>query len=87
MLNKIFQAAVLATLAAAAAGQLPRMVQSVRIAQLQLLKDSESKKWGRPFMLPVQNAKYTKPRSVRWLLNGLVRLLSDLAQEFVRFHA
>jgi hypothetical protein len=60
MLNKIIQTAIAATLAAAAAGQLPRLVQSIRVAQLQVLKDSESNKWGRPFLLPVRHARHTK---------------------------
>ncbi len=56
MLNRLIDAALIVVLAAVAAGQLPRLVQTVRIAELQLLKDSESSKWGRPFMLPVHTA-------------------------------
>jgi hypothetical protein len=54
MLNRLIEAALVVVLAAAAAGQLPRFVQTVRVAQLQLLKDSQSSKWGRPMLLPIR---------------------------------
>ncbi|MCB9073133.1 MAG: hypothetical protein H6623_05895 [Bdellovibrionaceae bacterium] len=53
MLNRLIEAALVVVLAAAAVGQLPRLVQTVRVAQLQLLKDSQSSKWGRPMLIPV----------------------------------
>lgn len=65
MLNTIVKAALVATLSTAVVGQLPRLVKTVRLAQLQLLKDSETKKWGRPFLLPVQRARQPKSRSLR----------------------
>ena len=34
--------------------QLPRLSQAVRIAQIQLLKDSQSSKWGRAMLLPIK---------------------------------
>ena len=40
--NKLIQAAVAAALFAAATGQLPKFIQQVRVAQYQLLKDSQS---------------------------------------------
>ena len=46
MLNRLVDAALIVVLIAATAGQLPRLVQTVRVAQLQLLKDSQSSKWG-----------------------------------------
>ena len=52
-LNKLIDAALIVVLMAAAAGQLPRLVQTVRVAQLQLLKDSQSSKWGHPMLLPI----------------------------------
>jgi hypothetical protein len=42
MLNRLIEAALIVVLTAGAAGQLPRLVRTVRIAQLQLLKDSQS---------------------------------------------
>lgn len=50
-LNKLVEAALITVLIAAAAGQLPRLVQTVRVAQLQLIKDSQSSKWGQAFLL------------------------------------
>lgn len=51
-LNKLTEAALIIVIAAATAGQLPKLVQIVRVAQLQLLKDSQSSKWGQAFLLP-----------------------------------
>lgn len=50
-LNKLVEAALIIVLIAAAAGQLPRLVQTVRVAQLQLIKDSQSSKWGQALLL------------------------------------
>ena len=52
-INKLTEAALVAILMAAASGQLPRLIQTIRVAQLQLLKDSQSSKWGRPMLLPI----------------------------------
>lgn len=57
MLNKLIAAAMTAALSAAATGQLPRLIQTVQLAQLQLLKDSQSSKWGKPFMLPSKDRR------------------------------
>jgi hypothetical protein len=54
MITRPIQVYVAATLAMAALGQLPQLLQSVQIAELRLLKDSDSAKWGRPFLLPVR---------------------------------
>jgi hypothetical protein len=53
MINKLIDAAMIAVLMAAACGQLPRLVQTLRMAQLHILKDSQSSKWGRPMLLPI----------------------------------
>jgi hypothetical protein len=65
MFNRLVQIAIAATLSAAAAGQLPRLLQSIQMAEFRILKDSESSKWGRPFLLPVQRERHTKPRIAR----------------------
>jgi hypothetical protein len=52
-IRKLVDAALVVVLMAAAAGQLPRLIQTVRVAQLQLLKESQSSKWGRPLLLPI----------------------------------
>ena len=51
-LNRLVEAALIIVLLDVAAGQLPRLNQAVRLAQIQLLKDSQSSKWGRAMLLP-----------------------------------
>jgi hypothetical protein len=53
MPNRLIEIALATVLTAAALGQLPQFIQAVRLAQLQLLKDSQSSKWGKPFLLPI----------------------------------
>jgi len=53
-LNKLVEAALITVLLAAAVGQLPRFAHAIRIAQIQLLKESQSTKWGRAMLLPVR---------------------------------
>ena len=50
-IDKLVEAALIIVLMAAAIGQLPRLNQAVRIAQTQLLKDSQASKWGRAMLL------------------------------------
>lgn len=52
--QRLIQAAVTAALVAAATGQLPKFIQQVRVAQYQILKDSQSSKWGKPMLLPIK---------------------------------
>ena len=53
-LDKLIEAAVIFVFMAAAAGQLPRLVKTAKIAQYKLLKESQSSNWGKPFLLPVK---------------------------------
>jgi hypothetical protein len=53
-LSKLIKTACFVVLAYAAANQLPIFIQTVRIAQLQLLKESRSSNWGRLMVLPIQ---------------------------------
>ena len=50
-INKLVEAALIIVLMAAAVGQLPRLNHMLRMAQIQLLKDSQSSKWGRAMLL------------------------------------
>ena len=50
-INKLVEAALIVVMLAAAAGYLPRLIQTVRVAQLQLLKESQTSKWGRATLL------------------------------------
>lgn len=54
-INKLVEAALIIVLMAAAIGQLPRLNKAIRVAQIQLLKDSQPSKWGRAMLLPVRN--------------------------------
>ena len=52
--NKLIEAVVIFVFMAAAAGQLPKLVKSVQIAQYRILKDSQSSNWGRAMLLPIR---------------------------------
>lgn len=51
-LNKMIEAIAILAILAASTGQLPRIIRSVQIAQLQLLKQSQSSSWGHALLLP-----------------------------------
>lgn len=51
--KQLIQAAVAAALIAAASGQIPKFIQTIRVAQYQLLKESQASKWGKPMLLPI----------------------------------
>lgn len=53
-MSKLISIAVAPTMAAAATGNLPRIIRQVKVAQLQLVKDSQASKWGKPFLLPIK---------------------------------
>lgn len=55
-IEKLIPFALGMVLTAAAAGTLPKFVHEIRIAQLQLLKDSQASRWGRPLLLPVKKS-------------------------------
>ena len=50
-LNKFFEAIAIIAILAASTGQLPRLVREVQIAQLHLLKASQSNAWGQALLL------------------------------------
>lgn len=51
-LNKLIEAIAVLVLLSASTGQLPKIVAKVQVAQLQLLKASQSKSWGQALLLP-----------------------------------
>jgi len=55
VLRKLVEAALIVVLMAAAAGQLPRLNHVLRVEQIQLIKDSQSSKWGRAILLPLKD--------------------------------
>ena len=52
-INRLIQIAAALAAIAVSSGHLPQILHSVRVAQVQLLKDSQASKWGRPMMLPM----------------------------------
>lgn len=50
-MSKLISIAVALTMVASATGNLPRIILQVKLARLQLSKDSQASKWGRPFLL------------------------------------
>ena len=53
--KELIQAAVAAAVIAAATGQLPKFIKVMRVAQYQVIKDSQASKWGRAFLLQHSN--------------------------------
>ncbi len=51
-ISKAIDVAVILAFLAASTGQLPKIVRAVQIAQLHLLKESQSASWGRAMLLP-----------------------------------
>jgi hypothetical protein len=49
--NKLIEAVVIFVFLTAAAGQLPKLIKAVQIAQYRVLKDSRSTNWGKAFIL------------------------------------
>jgi hypothetical protein len=50
-LDNVIKLAVALTIAAAATGQLPRVTNAVRHAQVKLLEESKASKWGSPDLI------------------------------------
>ncbi len=51
-MKSLIQIAITITMLAAAAGNLPKIIKQVRIAQIHLLMESRSSNWGRPWTPP-----------------------------------
>jgi hypothetical protein len=56
-IQKLVSAALIGVIAAAATGRPPQLVREVQIAQLKLLKDSQSSKWDRAMLLPIRKSE------------------------------
>lgn len=52
-ISKLITIASMLTVLAASTGGLPKIIKAVHIAQLYLIKDSQSSTWGRAMLLPV----------------------------------
>jgi hypothetical protein len=49
-IEKLIRFAAALAVLAASTGQLPKIIHTVRVAQLQLIKESQASKWGTPFI-------------------------------------
>ena len=52
-LEKLTLAVAVLAILAASTGQLPKIIKGVQIAQLKLLKESQSKHWGKALLFPI----------------------------------
>lgn len=53
-LDKLFQAVAVIAIFAASTGQLPRIINYVHKAQIQLIQESKASKWPKAMLLPVK---------------------------------
>lgn len=51
-IEKLISLAALLAVLAASSGQLPRIIYAVHMAELHLLKESQSSNWGQAMLLP-----------------------------------
>jgi hypothetical protein len=51
-IQKLISLSVTLAVLAVSTGQLPKVLKVVRVAQLQLIKDSQASKWGMPMLPP-----------------------------------
>ncbi|MDD4973470.1 MAG: hypothetical protein PHY93_03925 [Bacteriovorax sp.] len=51
-MDKLIAIAVTLAVLTVSTGQLPKVLRQLRIAQLQLIKDSQASKWGQAMLLP-----------------------------------
>jgi len=50
-IRKLIQVAAVLAVLATSTGQLPRILDKVRVAQLHLIQDSQASKWGHAMLL------------------------------------
>ncbi|MDO9182318.1 MAG: hypothetical protein Q7U04_07905 [Bacteriovorax sp.] len=51
-IDKLISISAILAVLTVSSGQLPRVLKTLRIAQLQLIKESQASKWGTPLLLP-----------------------------------
>lgn len=54
-LDKMISAVAVLACITAATGQLPRVINAVHRAQVQLIQDSKASKWPKAMLLPIQD--------------------------------
>lgn len=55
MITRIVQIAAGAALIAGTMSTLPQLLQSIQLAELRILKATETRNWGRQFQVPVRS--------------------------------
>jgi hypothetical protein len=50
-IDKLILISVVLAVLSVSTGQLPKVLKVVRVAQLQLIKESQASNWGRPLLL------------------------------------
>jgi hypothetical protein len=58
-MNYIITLSATLTILAASSGQIPKIVYQIRLAQLEILKEMHTSKWGTPWT-PTSNSKNEK---------------------------
>jgi len=53
-IDKLISIAAALAVLTVSAGQLPKVLHVIRVAQLQLIHGSRASAWGRPLLLPVR---------------------------------
>lgn len=53
-MDKLIAVAVTLAVLTVSTGQLPKVLRQLRVAQLQLIKDSQASKWGQAMLLPTK---------------------------------
>ena len=54
-MNQLIKLAAILGVTAAMSGQLPKIIFQLRLAQLELLKESQASKWGTPVLFTNRN--------------------------------
>jgi hypothetical protein len=55
-LDKLISAVAVLACIAAATGQLPKVINAVHRAQVQLIQDSKASKWPKAMLLPIKDS-------------------------------
>lgn len=69
-LDNVIKLAAAIVMAAALTGQLPRLTNEVRSAQIKLLQESQASHWGSPDLLGTQKSAVRRTRKILLLKNS-----------------
>jgi hypothetical protein len=63
-LDKLISAVAVIACMTVAAGQLPRVINAVHRAQVQLIQDSKASKWPKAMLLPIKTKVVSKAHKI-----------------------